>query len=119
MTNSGKVDFLPESPPSDGLSRLRLILNPKGLAVVAAVLVRPFCVNQDVLENSPVELRRRPISGKSDRKISFGIFSYYYIIISRSSLKRGKDHFTPPIDVVSQSKEKGQKGILVILGLMI
>ena len=96
------------------MSRLRPDSNPNGLAVVAAVLVGPFYVNHDVSKNSPAGLQDCPISGKSDRKISFGICSYYYNIISRSSLKRGKDQNALHIDVVSLFKHKGQKGIIVI-----
>ena len=42
LTNSGKVDFLTEKSTDDVLSRSRLDMNPKGLAIVAAVLVRSF-----------------------------------------------------------------------------
>ena len=115
----GNLTFCWKSPPGDVLSRLRPDSNPNGLAVVAAVLVGPFYVSQDVLENSPAGLRKTSDFGKSDRKISFGIFSYYYIIISRSSLKREKDHFALTIDVVSLFKQKGQKGIFVNSHLMI
>ena len=69
------LTFCQKRPPGDVLSRLRPDSNPNDLAVVAAVLVGPFYVNPDVSKISPARLRDCPISGKSDRKISFGIFS--------------------------------------------
>ena len=69
------LTFCQKSLSGDVLSRLRPDSNPNDLAVVAAILVGPFYVNPEVSKNSPAGLRDCPISGKSDRKISFGIFS--------------------------------------------
>ena len=49
LANSGKVDFLLKKSTDDVLSGSRLDMKPKGLVVVATVLVRSFYVRREIL----------------------------------------------------------------------